>query len=418
MKNPIPHEEGVDHTLNLLREGYRFILNRRRSFNSDVFETRLLGKKAICLGGKDAAEIFYDPDKFKREGAAPNRVKQTLFGKKAVQTLDGEMHKQRKEMFMSLMSQDNLHRLKEIAREQWETIIEKWIQKDQIIFYEEVQEVLCRTACQWAGVPVSDDEMKDVTNDLVAMYESPAALGSNHWKGRTARNRIEKRIQQLVDKVRNKQIQIPDYAALYKFASYRQENGMLLDEETVAMEVINILRPIVAISIFINFLLLALHHYPEEKIKLLSDNREYAHMFIQEVRRYYPFFPFAAALVKNEFMWKGYRFEENTLTLLDLYGTNHDPEVWENPDLFLPQRFENWEGSPFGFIPQGGGEYLTGHRCAGEWATIEILEVSLDYLLKKIEYDIPDQDLSYSLTSIPSIPHSKIILQNIKKMNA
>ena len=48
----MPREEGIDHSLSLMREGYMYILNKRRSFNSDIFETRLLGKKAICMGGK------------------------------------------------------------------------------------------------------------------------------------------------------------------------------------------------------------------------------------------------------------------------------------------------------------------------------------------------------------------------------
>jgi hypothetical protein len=52
-------------------------------------------------------------------------------------------------------------------------------------------------------------------------------------------------------------------------------------------------------------------------------------MFVQEVRRFYPFFPFVAAVVKKDFTWKGFEFKEGTLTFLDLYGTNHDPEVWE-----------------------------------------------------------------------------------------
>jgi fatty-acid peroxygenase len=82
--NQIPREEGIDHSLSLVREGYMFILNRLRSFNSNVFETRLLGKKAICMEGKEAAEIFYDTEKFKRKDAAPNRGIQTLFGKNGV----------------------------------------------------------------------------------------------------------------------------------------------------------------------------------------------------------------------------------------------------------------------------------------------------------------------------------------------
>ena len=56
--NQIPQEEGIDHSLSLMREGYMYILNRRRSFNSDVFETRLLGKKVICMGGKKLRKFF------------------------------------------------------------------------------------------------------------------------------------------------------------------------------------------------------------------------------------------------------------------------------------------------------------------------------------------------------------------------
>lgn len=109
------------------------------------------------------------------------------------------------------------------------------------------------------------------------------------------------------------------------------------------------------------------------------------------------------------------QFEEGTLTLLDLYGTNHDPKIWDNPDVFNPDRFTRWEGSPFSFIPQGGGDYFMGHRCAGEWVTLEVMKVSLDYLVHRIEYEIPDQDLSFSMVDMPSIPHSKIMIKSIKR---
>ena len=57
---------GIDQFVNLIREGYLFMLNRRKSLQTDVFETRFFGKKAICMGGKEAAELFYDSEKFKR----------------------------------------------------------------------------------------------------------------------------------------------------------------------------------------------------------------------------------------------------------------------------------------------------------------------------------------------------------------
>lgn len=416
MTNSVPKEEGLDHSLSLLREGYLYILNRRQSFQSEIFETRLLGKKAICMGGKEAAAVFYDNSRFKREGVAPNRVSETLFGKKGVQTLDGDAHKHRKQMFMSLMSRERLQKLNEIHAKQWENALDKWQQMEEIELYEETLEIMCRTACEWAGVPVEEEEIKKLADDLRAMFESATAVGPSHWAGRHARNRVEKWVGELIDQVRDEKLRPEEGTALHEFSWHRDLEGNLLETKVAAVEVINILRPIVAISVYINFSALAVHHYPEEREKLKSVDGKLAQMFVQEVRRFYPFFPFAVAEVKDEFTWNDYTFEEGTLTLLDLYGTNHDPTIWENPDVFKPSRFENWNDSPFSFIPQGGGEHYLGHRCAGEWVTIEVMKVSLDFLVNRMTYDVPEQDLSYSKVSIPSLPNSKVIIRNVRRL--
>lgn len=416
MTNSVPKEEGIDHSLNLLREGYLYILNRRQSFHSDLFETRLLGKKAVCMGGKEAADLFYDNSKFKRAGVAPNRVAETLFGKKGVQTLDGDAHKHRKKMFMSIMSQDRLKKLNEIAAKQWDTALTKWQEMDDVVLYEEALEIMCRSACEWAGVPVEEKDMKKLADDFRAMFESATAIGPAHWAGRHARNRVEKWMGNLIDQVREGKLNPEEGTALYTFSWHRDLEGNLLDQEVASVEVINILRPIVAIAVYITFSALAAHHYPEERKKLQSGNEKNTQMFVQEVRRFYPFFPFAAAEVKADFTWKDYTFEKGTLTLLDLYGTNHDTNIWGNPEVFQPSRFENWDGSPFSFIPQGGGDYYLGHRCAGEWVTIEMMKVSLDFLVNQMTYDVPEQDLSYSKVSIPSLPKSKVMINNVQRV--
>lgn len=39
--------------------------------------------------------------------------------------------------------------------------------------------------------------------------------------------------------------------------------------------------------------------------------------------------------------------------LLDLYGTNQDRRTWKDPEEFEPERFSQWDASPFNFVPQG-----------------------------------------------------------------
>ena len=69
-------------------------------------------------------------------------------------------------------------------------------------------------------------------------------------------------------------------------------------------------------------------------------------MFVQEVRRFFPFFPAVAGRVRETFEWRGYRFDRGTHVMLDLHGTNHDSRVWREPDAFRPERFLQWDGSP------------------------------------------------------------------------
>lgn len=412
----VPREEGIDNSLSLLREGYMYIPNRRHSFATNVFETRLLGQKAICMGGEEAAEIFYDNEKFIRNGAAPKRVQKTLFGEKGVQTLDGEAHTHRKKMFMSLMTPEKLEELKSITTKQWAYAAEKWAHKEDIILYEESKQIMCRTACQWAGFPLEDGEVLERTKQLGDLFESPTSVGPEHWKGRHSRKKVEKWVEEMILQVREETMKCSEDSALYTISMHRDLEGELLNIEIAAVELVNILRPIVAIAIFINFTALAVHHNPKEREKLKTGDDQYTYMFVQEIRRYYPFFPLVAARVKKEFTWKDYTFEEGTLTLLDLYGTNHDAKLWEDADIFKPERFADWKGSPFSFMPQGGGDYMMGHRCAGEFVTIEVMKVSLDYLANRLSYQFPAQDLSFSMVSMPSIPHSKVVLQNVKRL--
>ncbi|MBP3950714.1 cytochrome P450 [Bacillus suaedae] len=414
-KHTMPIEEGFDHSLKLLQEGYQFILNRSHMFHSNVFETKLLAEKTICLTGKETAKLFYDNDKFTRVGAAPKRIEKTLFGQGGVQGLDGDAHRERKGMFMSLMTKESLQEISELTEEEWRKAITSWgLRDDTIVLYDESKKILALVASKWTGIPIGED-IDDWSKELGLMFETAAALGPSHWKGRMARSKIEDRVEVLVKKVRTGAIQPEQDRALYKFSWHRDTNGELVDEKIVAVELINLLRPIVAISVYICFTALAIHHYPEEVEKLKTGDQEHLKRFVQEVRRYYPFFPFTAARVKDDFTWGGYEFEKGTLTLLDLYGTNHHPDDWENPDRFEPDRFIQWDKSPFDFIPQGGGEYDIGHRCAGEWITIDIMKVSLDNLVNKMRYELPEQELQFSMNEIPSLPESKIIIRNVKR---
>jgi fatty-acid peroxygenase len=79
----MPRDKSPDSSIALLLDPYRFISKRCRRYRSDVFEARLLLQKTLCMTGPETAQLFYDPDRFMRQGAAPGRVQKTLFGRGA-----------------------------------------------------------------------------------------------------------------------------------------------------------------------------------------------------------------------------------------------------------------------------------------------------------------------------------------------
>ncbi|MFA1819405.1 cytochrome P450 [Virgibacillus oceani] len=412
----IPTEKGLDNSLALMKEGFYFIPNRMERMNTNIFQTRLLGgQKVICISGEEAGEVFYDNTLFKREGVAPHRIKESLFGQGGVQGMDGAAHRNRKKLFMSQMTPESIKEIRQIAEKQWEIAADKWQRGERRELLYEAEKILCITACQWAGVPLKAKNLMIRTKDLASMIDAFGAVGPRHWEGRMARNRAEKWIENIIEKIRNNEMTIVENKPLFAVAWHRDLNHELLDIKTAAVEVLNLLRPIVAIGRYVMFGALAMHDYPETREKLINDHDEkYSQMFTQEVRRYYPFGPFLGAKVKKDFAWKGFPFKEDTLVLLDVYGINHSPDLWENPNIFWPERFHDWEGSPFNFVPQGGGDYHDGHRCAGEWITIELMKISLEFLAKRLDYDVPEQDLSYSMVRMPTLPKSRFIMENVR----
>ncbi|GKV68527.1 fatty-acid peroxygenase [Sporosarcina sp. NCCP-2716] len=411
----IPKEEGLDHTISVLKEGYDFIPNRSRQFNSNLFETSLLGERVICMTGEEAGEIFYDNNKFIRSGAAPKHAQKTLLGEKGVQSLDGEAHHHRKAMFMELMNPEHIRQLGKLIADEWERKLDGWGDGETIRLYQVAQEVLTRAAVRWAGVPLEEKDVEKRTRQLAQLFESPASVGMKYRGAVHARKELEKWIAGLVEDVRQNKLQPPSGTALLTFSEHKDLEGKLLEPRIAAVEVLNIVRPIVAISIYIAFTGHALLQHPDERAALEGSKEEPLEHFVQEVRRLYPFFPFNGARVKDDFEWKGMTFEKGTLVLFDFYGTSREEKNWPDPDQFRPGRFASASVTPFNFVPQGGGDYATGHRCAGEWATIEVMKVTLDYLANKMAYDIPEQDMGYSKASMPAVPESEIIMENVRR---
>lgn len=411
----MPRSPQFDSTLGLLSQGYTLIQNNCRQLESDVYQGRLMLQKTIFMMGEEAARLFYDNSRFQRQGAMPKRIQKTLLGVGGVQGLDDAAHRHRKQLFVAqLMAADRIEALAQRTHALLREAAREWEHTSRFVLFPELQLILCKAVCRWAAVPIDDVEAKQRACDLGAMIESGGRIGLEHWRGRVARKRGERWAGDLIIKVRSGQLSIPQSSVLYAVAMHRDLEDALLPIDIAAVELLNILRPTVAIARFMIFALLALHEHPQYREAIAGDDGAFLHMFVQEVRRFYPFFPQIAARTRHDFQWKGYGFPQGRLTILDLYGTNHDPRLWTSPETFDPYRFSKGEPSPFGFIPQGGGDHAIHHRCPGESITIALMKVVLRFFVSEISYNVPTQDFTVRLNRIPTLPGSEFIIEKVR----
>lgn len=410
-----PRDPAPDATLALLRDGYEFVPKRCRRLGSDAFETRLMLSKAVCASGEDAARMFYHPGRFTRDGALPPTALRLLQDKGSVAVHDGAAHAHRKRLFLGVLTPEAVGRLVERFEAEWRAALGRWAAGGPVVLHTEAEGVLCRAVCAWAGVPLGEAEAAERTREFAAMIDGAGAVGPRVLRGLFRRRRTERWAEGLIGDVRAGRRAAPDGTAAHAVAHFRDLDGKLLPPEVAAVELINVLRPTVAVARFVTFAALALQDHPGWPDRLRAGGDAERTAFAQEVRRFYPFFPLVGGRVREPFAWRGRPFAPGEWVLLDLYGTNHDPRTWPEPERFRPDRFLDRPVGPHDMVPQGGGDMARDHRCPGEGATIELIEAALRLLTREMRYEVPPQDLRVRLNRMPAIPESRFVIAGVRR---
>ena len=416
---PLPRAGGLDATFALLDDPYGWIGARCDELGTNAFAARIMLRETICLRGHDAARLFHDVDRFEREGAMPGVVKNVLLGAGGVQGLDGAAHRHRKAMLMSFMTPAAVARIGELAGAALDDAFDVWLghcaRGGVVALYPELRTLVTRVACEWAGVPlpVGDAPARGVL--LAAMYEHVADVGPGHLKARRARREANAWAERVVRGARAGSVATVPGTALHAIAGHVDPEGRPPDPAVAAVELLNVLRPTVAVALFMTHAAHALHAHPAAREAVRADPDAMACPFVQEVRRTYPFFPLLAARTRRAFDWYGHRFPAGVRVLLDIPGTNRDPAAWTEPDRFDPARFVGREPDAFDMIPQGGGDHVVNHRCAGEWITIELMRAAVVRFACAVDYDVPPGDLDIDTGEVPAMPGNGLRLLNLAR---
>ncbi|MGP1358519.1 cytochrome P450 [Roseicyclus sp.] len=405
----LPRDTSPDATLSLLREGYAFISNRCERLGRDGFLTRIMLRRAICLRGEAAMRLLYGTEGLTRVGAMPSSVLHLLQDEGSVQQLEGEAHRVRKAVFVRLLVTSHADRtLAADFSDDWRA---RLLARGHTEVLRSASDSLARIACRWAGLP---ERFADNPGFRRALYRMSADAGSFGPATATALARRRQMETCLTEEVQRTRAEGADGdSPLGELLRARNADGTQLDDASVVVELLNLLRPIVAVGRYIAFATAVLVREPRWRARLADAAA--LRGFCEEVRRISPFFPFTAARVTKPQNFEGLGLAPGDWVLADLWGTLHDPRLFPDPHAFRPDRDLDWARQDHRFVPQGGGAVETTHRCPGEKVTLALMEAALRVLTRDLDWEAPGQNLSARLDRIPSRPESGVRLTAIAR---
>lgn len=148
----------------------------------------------------------------------------------------------------------------------------------------------------------------------------------------------------------------------------------------------------------------------KERIISLDETYQlnYLKMVIKETWRLHPVSPLLVPReVTSEFKINGYTIQPKTRLHVNTWGIGRDPQVWKDPEEFIPERFMDCDieanGQHFELLPFGGGRRI----CPAMYMGATTVEFGLANLLYQFDWKLPegaevediDMDEAFGLTA-------------------
>lgn len=141
---------------------------------------------------------------------------------------------------------------------------------------------------------------------------------------------------------------------------------------------------------------------------------DYLKAVIKESLRLYPATPLLVPRETSDIcVLNGYEIPKKTLVYVNSWAIGRDPEYWEKPEEFEPERFlgssYDYKGTEFEFIPFGSGR----RGCPGMSIGATTMELILSNLLYTFDWKLPDgmkgEDVD-TMTTPGLVLHKKNVL--------
>jgi cytochrome P450 len=347
--------------------------------------------------------LHSDPDHVRQIFTAPPdvlhpgegaRVLEPVVGANSVILLDGDAHIRQRKLMLPAFHGERMERLRGLMEEVAEREVAAWPRGEEIELQERFQhltlEIILRAVFGLDPGPRLDG-LRKLLSDMLRVGDRPISLVPIDPEGTVAkllerlpplrrfvreREEADALIYELIDERRDAGEERDDVLSMLLEA--RDEDGTAMSDEELRDELMTLLvagHETTASSLSWGFEQMTRLPRVVDRLRAeidAGDHDAYLTATIQETLRRRPVLPTAAPrLVKQPVEVGGREYEPGVCLVAATYLVHHDPETYEDPYEFRPERFLDSSPGTYTWIPFGGGR----RRCLG--ASFAMLEMGV-----------------------------------------
>ena len=358
---------------------------------------RTYGNMATIYVGKNPAVLLFRPEhvryvlvehprNFSNRGVL-QRNSDGGFASEGLLTIDGEKHRQQRHAVQPAFHKKRVEGYTAIMEQYTQELLKTWHLGDTVDMSRAMQELTLRivSKCLFSidlssqlG-PLSDafdgviGSSTSVAEDLLHIRIDNPITG--YGKRMAASRQLDMLIYTLIAQRRDDDRDYYDVLSMLMSAPSGEELGTKLTEKQIHDHIVTFLaagHETTAIALVWTFYLLS--RYPQVRIKLQDEIRSvlagreptfddlarlpYLDWVLSESMRLYPPAWMQMRFVAKESELDGVGLPVGTLLILSQWVIHRLPDIWQDPDLFKPERWDPENGElipPGAYFPFGGG---------------------------------------------------------------
>jgi cytochrome P450 family 135 len=377
----------------------------------DVFTMKIipLGRVVTIADPALVKEVLTGPAEVFHAGDSNRRFLQPVLGSRGVLVLDEDEHMSTRKRLLPPFHGDAIRRYEQVIREETEKRIERWPIGKTIRMDRETRaitlEVIMRTVFgagdspQLAELRKALGRITHVTFIRSLWYVAPWLALVPPWRGYA---RAIRRANELLSELIAERRAAPDLDQRDDVLSLLIRGGEA-DEAWLRDQVMNLLaagHETTTTGLAWAMELLARH--PDVRTKARAGDDAYLDAVITETLRIRPVIPGATRRLTEPATIGPYRIPAG-VTLLPMASSVHmDPRVYEEPEVFNPDRFVGRRPGTYTWFPFGGGR----RRCIGAAFAQTEMRVALRTILDRTDWKPagrrPERQRNFHITLVPS----------------